>query len=170
MSQPAIRPPLAWAHLRHRGGTEGTEDAEGTERTGDYAVGSTLRQLPTDRLTGAIIGGAIAVHQYLGPGLLEHTYEVCLDAELRRRGLDVERQVPVRVRYLDVDLDCGYRIDMLIEREVVVELKVVRQLAPVHTSQVLSYLRFAELHVGLLFNFNVDALAARGLKRILRDR
>lgn len=72
----------------------------------------------------------------------------------------MERQVPVRLRYLDVDLDCGYRIDMLVERQVVVELKVVERLAPVHVSQVLSYLRFADLQVGLLFNFNVDALAA----------
>lgn len=81
----------------------------------------------------------------------------------------VERQVPVPVRYLDVRLDCGYRIDLLVERTVVVELKVVRQLAPVHVSQVLSYLRLADLQVGLLFNFNVDALAAGGWKRILRD-
>jgi GxxExxY protein len=76
--------------------------------------------------------------------------------------------VLVRVRYLDVDLDCGYRIDMLVEQEVVVEVKVVERLAPVHTSQVLSYLRLADLHVGLLFNFNVDALAAGGWKRVLR--
>jgi GxxExxY protein len=127
-----------------------------------------LRQLDTDWTTGQVIGAAIDVHRYLGPGMLEHTYELCLDAALRLRGLKVERQVPVRVRYLDVDLDCGYRIDMLVERQVVVELKVVQALAPVHTSQVLSYLRFAELHVGLLFNFNVDALAAGGWKRILR--
>ncbi|MGH7482634.1 MAG: GxxExxY protein [Longimicrobiales bacterium] len=115
-----------------------------------------------------MIGAAIEVHRYLGPGMLEHTYEVCLDAALRQRGLQVERQVPVRVRYLDVDLDCAYRIDMLVEREVVVELKVVQKLAPVHVSQVLSYLRLADLRVGLLFNFNVDALAAGGWKRVLR--
>jgi GxxExxY protein len=133
-------------------------------------MGASARRLRTDPLTGTIIGGAIAVHRYLGPGLLEHTYEMCLEAELRQRGIRVERQVPVRVRYLDVDLDCGYRIDMLVERQVVVELKVVRQLAPVHVSQVLSYLRLAELHVGLLFNFNVDALVAGGWRRILRDR
>ncbi len=84
--------------------------------------------------------------------LLEHTYEICLEAALRGRVLRVDRQVPVRVRYVDVDLDCGYRIDMMIERQVVVELKVVEKLAPVHVSQVLSYLRLAELHVGLVFN------------------
>jgi GxxExxY protein len=133
-------------------------------------MGRQLRKLDTDWITGQIIGAAIDVHRYLGPGLLEHTYEVCLDAALRRRGLQVERQVPVRVRYLDVDLECGYRIDMLVEREVVVEVKVVEKLAPVHTSQVLSYLRLADLHVGLLFNFNVAALVAGGWKRILRRR
>jgi GxxExxY protein len=69
--------------------------------------------------------------------------------------------------YLDVDLDCGYRIDMLVERVVVVEVKVVEKLAPVHTSQVLSYLRLADLHIGLLFNFNVESLAAGGWKRVL---
>ncbi len=128
----------------------------------------TRLQLDTDSITGNIIGAAIDVHRYLGPGMLERTYEVCLDAGLRQRGLHVERQVPVGVRYLDVDLDCAYRIDMLVEREVVVELKVVQALAPVHVSQVLSYLRLADLQVGLLFNFNVDALVAGGWRRILR--
>lgn len=102
--------------------------------------------------------------------MLENAYEACLEANLQRRGLVVERQVPMRLRYLDVDLDCGYRIDMLIEKKVVVELKVVEKLAPVHVSQVLSYLRMSELQVGLLFNFNVDVLVAGGWKRILRDR
>ena len=79
-------------------------------------MGTGLRKLDTDWITGKIIGGAIDVHRYLGPGMLEHTYEVCLEAALRRRGLQVERQVPVRVRYLDVHLDRRYRIDMLVER------------------------------------------------------
>jgi GxxExxY protein len=129
-----------------------------------------LRHLDTDWITGQVIGAAIDVHRYLGPGLLEHTYEVCLEAALLQRGLRVERQVAVPVRYLDVDLDCGYRIDMLVERIVIVEIKVVEKLAPVHTSQVLSYLRFANLHVGLLFNFNVDTLVAGGWKRVLTRR
>jgi GxxExxY protein len=127
-----------------------------------------LQTLDTDWITGQIIGAAIDVHRYLGPGMLEHTYEVCLEAALIQRGLEVQRQVPVRVRYLDVDLNCGYRIDLLVQRLVVVEIKVVRTLAPVHVSQVLSYLRFADLHVGLLFNFNVDTLSAGGWKRVLR--
>lgn len=119
--------------------------------------------------TGHIIGGAIEVHRALGPGMLESAYEACLEAELRHRGLRVRRQVPCRLRYRDVDLDCGYRMDMLVEGEVVVELKVVERLAPVHVSQVLSYLRLSRLRTGLLLNFNVDALAAGGIKRILND-
>jgi GxxExxY protein len=129
-----------------------------------------LRKLDTDWITGQVIGAAIDVHRFLGPGKLEHTYEVCVDAALRQRSLRVERQVPVPVRYLDVDLDCGYRIDMLVERAVIVEIKAVEKLAPVHTSQVLSYLRFADLNVGLLFNFNVDTLVAGGWKRVLARR
>jgi GxxExxY protein len=82
----------------------------------------------------------------------------------------VDCQVPVPVVYRDVRLDCGYRIDMLVEKTVVVELKVVRAIAPVHVSQVMTYLRLSDLHVGLLFNFNVQTLAAGGIKRILLDR
>ncbi len=123
----------------------------------------------TGGLTRSIIGGAIEVHRYLGPGMLESTYEACFDAELRRRGHRVSRQVPVRVRYLDVDLDCGYRVDLLVEKKVVVELKVVQKIAPVHVSQLLSYLRMSDLRVGLLFNFNVDALVNGGWRRVLRD-
>ena len=122
-------------------------------------MGTGLRKLDTDWITERIIGGAIDVHRHLGPGLLEHTYEVCLEAALRHRGLGVERQVRVPVRYLEIELACGYRTDMLVQRQVVVEVKVVEKLAPVHVSQVLSYLRLANLPVGLLFNFNVEALA-----------
>lgn len=133
-------------------------------------MGTHLRKLDTDWITEEIIGAAIDVHRYLGPGMLEQPYELCLEAGVLKRGLDVERQVPVPVRYLDVDLDCAYRIDLLVEGQVVVEVKAVRTLAPVHVSQVLSYLRFANLHVGLLFNFNVHNLAAGGWKRVLRRR
>lgn len=127
-----------------------------------------LRELQTDAITGEIIGAAIDVHRYLGPGMLENAYEVCLDAALRRRGLLVQRQVPVSLRYLDVEIECAYRMDMLVEHEIVVELKVVQTLARVHVSQVLSYLRLADLRVGLLFNFNVDTLKSGGWRRILR--
>jgi GxxExxY protein len=129
-----------------------------------------LRDDGTGGLTSLIIGAGIEVHRHLGPGLLEKTYEVCFAAELRHRGVVVECQVPLPVVYRDVRLDCGYRIDMLVEKTVVVELKVVEKLTPVHVSQVLTYLRLADLGVGLLFNFNVKALAAGGFKRILLDR
>jgi GxxExxY protein len=137
---------------------------------GGHGVETGFRNLETDEITGLIIGAAIDVHRYLGPGMLEHPYVLCLDAALRKRHLRVERQVPVPVRYLDVELDCAFRIDLLVERTVIVEVKAVRTLAPVHVSQVLSYLRFADLHVGLLFNFNVDVLAVGGWKRVLRAR
>lgn len=122
---------------------------------------------PINPLTRKIIGAAITVHRALGPGLLESAYEACLTAELRIIGLEVERQVVVPVTYRDIELECGYRMDMLVEREVVVEAKVVAKLIPIHVSQVLTYLRLAELRVGLLFNFNVDALVAGGMKRVL---
>ena len=133
-------------------------------------MASELRRLDTDRITSTIIAAAIDAHRYLGPGMLEHTCEVCFEAGLKQRGLRVGRQVPVPIRYLDVRLDCGYRIDMLVENSIIVEVKAVKSLLPVHVSQVLSYLRFADVHVGLLFNFNVDVLAAGGWKRVLRTR
>ena len=118
-------------------------------------------------LTSRVIGAAITVHRELGPGLLESTYEACLAAELGNAGLSVERQVPVRVMYHDLVLDVGYRIDLLVERTVVVELKVVARIERVHLAQVLTYLRHADLQAGLLFNFNVDALAAGGIRRVV---
>ena len=129
-----------------------------------------LRSLGTDATTREIIGAAIDVHRYLGPGMLEHSYEVCLGGGIRHRGLHVERQVRVPIRYLDVELECGYRMDMLVEGQVVVEVKAVERLAPVHVSQVLSYLRFADLEVGLLLNFNVNAMVDGGWRRVLRGR
>jgi GxxExxY protein len=132
-------------------------------------VGTFHHRDPSNPLTSKIIGAAITVHRQLGPGLLESAYEACLAAELRHGGLRVARQVPVPLVYRDVRLDVGYRMDLLVEDEVVVELKVVSELAPVHTSQVLSYLRLSGLRAGLLFNFNTDALAAGGIRRILSD-
>lgn len=127
-------------------------------------------QDPVNALTRRIIGGAIEVHRALGPGLLEKTYEVCLAEELRYRGLEVRRQVAVPVVYRGVRVAAGYRIDLLVEETVVVELKAVEAFHKAHVSQVLSYLRLAERRVGLLFNFNVPVLAAGGLKRVLLDR
>ena len=117
-----------------------------------------------NRITEIIIGRAIVVHRELGPGLLESAYEECLAYELLQAGLFVERQVPIPVVYKGVKLDCGYRIDILVERKVVVELKTVDLLMPVHEAQIMTHLKFAKKEIGLLINFNVTLLK-NGLKR-----
>ncbi|MEE9449319.1 MAG: GxxExxY protein [Ignavibacteriaceae bacterium] len=118
----------------------------------------------SSNLTGKIIGCAIEVHKILGPGLLESAYEECLDFELLKVGLDVKRQKPVAVVYKEIKLDCGYRIDLLVENEVIIELKSIDGFAPVHTAQILTYMKFAEKKIGLLINFNVTKLVD-GIKR-----
>jgi GxxExxY protein len=115
-------------------------------------------------LTGEIIGAAIEVHKHLGPGLLESAYEECLAYELVQRGLQIERQRPVPVVYKKVKLDLGYRIDILVGNTVLLELKSVDSLAPVHEAQVLTYMKFSGKSIGLLINFNVTVLK-NGLKR-----
>ncbi len=117
-----------------------------------------------EELSKVIIGAAIEVHKKLGPGLLESAYEECLAYELQLRGLNIERQKPVPLVYKEVKLDCGYRIDILVENKVLVELKSVDGFHPVHEAQVLTYLKFAEKKLGLLINFNVPRLKD-GLKR-----
>lgn len=117
-----------------------------------------------EKLIGKIIGYAMKVHDYLGPGLLESAYEECLTYELDKAGLVVERQKPVRVIYEDIVMDFGYRIDLLVEKSVVLELKAVDAFNPVHEAQILTYMKFAEMKIGLLMNFNVVRLKD-GLKR-----
>jgi GxxExxY protein len=121
--------------------------------------------VPND-LTEAIIGAAIAVHRTLGPGLLESTYEACLVHELRERGLETERQKPLPVDYHGVHIDCGYRIDLLVENQVIVELKAVDRVLPIHEAQILSYVRLSKYKVGLLINFNVKLLR-NGIRRFV---
>jgi GxxExxY protein len=121
-----------------------------------------------NQLTEAIIGAAIAVHRELGPGLLESAYESCLAYELAERGLSVERQKELPVRYRGVQLDCGYRLDLLVEGKVIVELKAVEKLQPIHEAQLLSYLKLSGCKVGLLLNFNVRMLR-EDLKRLVHD-
>ena len=116
------------------------------------------------KLTGSIIGCAIEVHKILGPGLLESAYEECLAFELSKAGLIVKRQKPVPVVYKTIKLECGYRIDILVENEVIVELKSIDVFAPVQTAQILTYMKFAEKKIGLLINFNVTKLVD-GIKR-----
>ena len=119
-----------------------------------------------NRITEAIIGGAIQVHRVLGLGLLESAYEACLAFELKKRGLRIEQEKPLPLVYEQVKLDCGYRIDLLVEGAVVVEVKSVDALAPIHEAQVISYLKLSGCKVGLLMNFNVLQLKD-GIRRFV---
>ncbi len=119
-------------------------------------------------ITEEIIGAAIAVHRELGPGLLESAYEACLAYEIARRRFAVERQKELPVIYRNVKLDCGYRIDLLVENKVIVEIKAVDKLAPIHTAQLLSYLKLSGCNIGLLINFNVKVLKD-GIRRLIND-
>lgn len=116
--------------------------------------------------TEKIIGAAIEVHKAIGPGLLESAYEECLGYEMGIRGLAYQRQVPLPVIYKEVTLDCGYRLDFLVEKAIVVELKAVESLQPIHHAQMLTYLRLGGWTVGLLINFNVPILKT-GIKRVV---
>ena len=121
-----------------------------------------------NRVTGDIIGSAIEVHRALGPGLLESAYESCLVFELVQRGLKVEQQKPLPVVYRGVQLDCGYRLDLLVESTVIVEVKAIDRLAPIHRAQLLSYLKLSGCEVGLLINFNVQTLK-QGIIRMVNN-
>ena len=118
-------------------------------------------------LTRQIITAALAVHRELGPGLLESAYEACLAFELLERGLPFERQKPLPLTYRGRTLDCGYRLDFLVDGMVVLEVKSVTAFDPVHLAQVLSYLRLSGCKVGLLINFNVKWLVKDGVKRLV---
>ena len=118
-----------------------------------------------NRVSGLIVDAALEVHRALGPGLLESVYEQCLAHELGRRHLDVVRQLTLPVRYKDLSLEGGLRIDLMVHSLVIVEVKAVERLAPVHEAQLLTYLRLAQKRLGLLINFNV-ALLKSGLRRV----
>jgi GxxExxY protein len=120
-----------------------------------------------NELTERIIGAAIAVHRALGPGMLESAYEACLAYELLDNGVDIERQKPLPVVYRGQRLDCGYRLDLLVQDAVVVEVKSMERFERVHSAQLLSYLRFSKCKVGLLINFNVKWLVQDGIKRVV---
>lgn len=121
---------------------------------------------PRDRLTQQIIGAAIEVHRHLGPGLLETIYEQCLCWELGERGISYQRQIPISIRYKGHALDIAYRIDLIVAERVLVELKTVERLIPIHQAQLLTYLRLTGLSVGLLVNFNTPLLRD-GIKRMV---
>ena len=116
-------------------------------------------------ISGVIVDSAMHVHSALGPGLLESTYESCLIHELKSRDLLVQNQLALPVNYRDMQIDTGYRIDLLVEKEVIVELKAVEKLLPIHQAQLLTYLKLSQKKVGLLINFNSLRLKY-GIKRI----
>jgi GxxExxY protein len=118
-----------------------------------------------DPLTERVIGFAIDVHRQLGPGLLESAYEECLCYELKEHGVEFRRQMPLAVVYKGVRLDCGYRLDVLVEDALILELKTVDRLMPIHEAQVLTYLKLSGVRTGLLLNFNT-AVLKDGLRRI----
>lgn len=126
-------------------------------------------RFPVNEITGAIVNSAMKVHSILGPGLLESAYQACLAHELRSRGFEVATEVPLPVVYEGHKLEVGYRIDLVVEGRVVVEVKSVEALHPIHEAQLLSYMRLSEIGVGLLINFNVLRLRD-GIKRMVDDR
>ncbi|MBU1782366.1 GxxExxY protein [bacterium] len=121
-----------------------------------------------NQITEKIIGAAIEIHRTLGPGLLESAYEECLCYELSRARMRFRRQVDLPVIYKEVKLDCGYRIDLLVEEEVIIELKTVEKLLPIHEAQLLTYLKMMNKRLGLLLNFNVSVLRD-GIKRMVNN-
>ena len=130
----------------------GTEDTEG----------------PSLRRSSDILGAAIEVHRRLGPGLLESAYEACLCRELLFRRIPFVRQIPLPLDYRGIKLDCGYRIDMIVYQSVLVEVKAVTKVLPIHRAQVLTYLKLTGIHLGLLINFNVEVLRS-GIYRIVNE-
>lgn len=129
-------------------------------------INQNLHSMELNDISYKIIGAAYKVHSNLGPGLLESTYEICLLHELHKARLNVDRQVALPVIYEGLRLDAGYRIDLIVEDEVIVELKAVEALAPVHKAQIMTYLKLSGLKLGLLLNFNVDDMK-KGIKRVI---
>ena len=121
-----------------------------------------------NEISSLIIGAAIEVHKQLGPGLLENSYQACLAYELMNKGLKIKEQVALPVIYKDVKLDAGYRIDILVEDKVIIEIKSVEELADIHTAQLLTYLRLNQTKLGLLINFN-SVKVIDGIKRIVNN-
>jgi len=119
-----------------------------------------------DYLSKEIIGAAIEVHRHLGPGLFESAYEECLCCELALRGIEFKRQVPLPLNYKGMRLDCGYRLDLLVEDLVVVELKAAGSLEPIHDAQLLTYLKLSDIWLGMIINFNVKMLKD-GVRRLV---
>jgi len=122
-----------------------------------------------NEISGRIIGAAIEVHKELGPGLLENAYEACLQHELGLRGIRAERQVPLPVEYKGLLIECGYRLDLVVEQRIIVELKAISEVLPVHKAQLLSFTRLGKYPLGLLINF-YELLLKDGIHRVINDR
>ena len=137
------------------------------EQAGKHGVSQRKNGMKENEISKIIIGCAIEVHKQLGPGLLESAYQECLFYELKQAGLEVQKEKPMPIVYKEVKLDHGYRIDLLVENKVVVEIKSVEELNDVHTAQVLTYLKLGNYKLGLLLNFHVSVLKD-GIKRIIR--
>ncbi|AFY99958.1 GxxExxY protein [Calothrix sp. PCC 6303] len=121
-----------------------------------------------NELSGMIIGCGMRVHSSLGAGLLESAYERCLYYELENEGLSVQQQVPLPLVYKGVELDCAYRLDLMVENKVIVEIKSVESIKPIHSAQLLTYLKLADCKLGLILNFNVIHLK-EGIKRVVNN-
>jgi len=124
--------------------------------------------LDINELSSNIIGAAIEVHKALGPGLLESTYEECLCHELNIQNLSFERQKPLAVSYKNIKLDCGYKLDIVVEKAIILELKSCEKIEPVHKAQLLTYLKLSGLNLGLLLNFNMPVMR-NGIVRIVNE-
>jgi GxxExxY protein len=149
----------------HHKGTESTKAHEGSWwDAGSYRTPAAKAR--ADVVSGAVIGAAIEVHSQLGPGLLESAYRACLVEELRLRGIAHSQELALPIRYRGLHLEAGYRVDMLVDDLVILELKAVRRLEPIHQAQLLTYLRISGRWLGLLINFNTDRLR-NGLQRMV---
>ena len=127
-----------------------------------------LYKMTLNNLWRSIIGAAIEVHKILGPGLLESNYEACLFYELNQKGFLVERQKELPIVYKEVQLDIGYRIDLIVENEIIIELKSIKEILPIHSAQMLSYLKLSNINLGLIINFN-EARLIDGVKRFINN-
>ena len=154
------------SHRGHRG----YESFPGRETTPREIIrpatrGRIIVIMDVNKLTGQVIGAAIEVHKILGPGLLESAYEECLCHELELRGIPYERQSELPIEYKGVKLDCGYRLDVVVSSQLILELKACERLEPIHEAQLLTYLKLTGIKLGLLINFNVPVLK-QGIKRL----
>lgn len=138
----------------------------GVERVLNHRDTEFTERNQLNEISGKVIGAAIEVHRQLGPGLLESAYSACLFHELGLRGLEVKQEVAIPVFDKGIKVDCGYRLDLLVERQVIVELKAIEKILPIHEAQILTYLKLCQLQLGLIINFNVPILK-QGIKRFL---